>query len=93
MYSRNLNSDLQCMCFSEKLSFVSGMHQEHQQHKTFLIQATEAMPSVLDALTGLSYLLLDLNFAEKRQIKNNLSLARSETVDSRRCILPLCSHT
>lgn len=65
------------------------MYQEQQQQKTFLIQATGAMPSILDALTGLSYLLLYLNFAEKRQIKNNLSLARSETTDSRHHILPL----
>lgn len=54
--------------FQKNLSFVSGMHQEHQQHKTFLIQATAAMPSVLDALTGLSYLLLDLNCAEAAEI-------------------------
>lgn len=69
------------------------MHQEHQQHKNFLVQATVEMSSVLDALTGLSYLLLYLNFAEKRQIKNNLSLARLETTDSRGHFFPLCSHT
>lgn len=82
------------MCFSEKSSFVSDVHQEPEHHKAFHIEATVLMPSILDASTGLSCLLLHLNWPEKRQIENNfLCLARSETVDSRWHILPPCSHT
>ena len=81
------------MCFSEKSSFISAKHQEPKQHKAFHIEATVLKLSVLDAPTGLSCLLLHWKCPEERQIKNNLCLARSETLDSRWHILPPCSHT
>lgn len=47
-----------------KIKFVSDMHQEPKQRKAFHIEATVLMPSVLDAPTGLSCLLLHLNCPE-----------------------------
>lgn len=67
---RHLNSDLQCMCFSEKSTFVSDTHQDPKLREAFHVEVTVLMPSVLDAPTGPSCLLLHLNCPEKKQIKN-----------------------
>lgn len=81
------------MCFSEKSSFVSGMHQEPKQHDPFHTEATVLMPSVLDAPTGLSCLLLHLNCPEKEtDEKYFFMFGKTETIESRCHILSPCSH-
>lgn len=45
IYEWNLDCDQQCMCFSEKSSFVSDAHQEPKQHEAFQTETIIPMPS------------------------------------------------